>query len=309
MKRSGKFHQFFYYALWLSKVMAGTRDPLVNTMLINYECNLRCKHCSIAAHLDKLTGPISMSFDTAVVEMKKFYEAGARILFFEGGEPTLWRDGNKTLSDLIAVGKEIGYFVIGYTTNGTRRIIGESDVISISIDGPEEIHDTIRGSGAYSALMKNLEEIAHPNIFANMVVNKINKDAVEETIKLVERNPKIKGIMINFLTPPPNSLALDFEEKRKVVNLVIEMKKQGYSVLNTAKALRELLEEDYSEKCPYWLSAFVLPDDSKHFGCPLRGTESCKQCGFNAVREYRLITRGNMETIIQMSGRFALSTQ
>ncbi|MDD1767484.1 MAG: radical SAM protein [Methanomassiliicoccales archaeon] len=309
MSRLGALGQWSYYALWFLRTKVGARTPLVNTMIINYECNLRCKHCSIVAHSDDLPGPHSMSFDLAVREMKRNFDSGARILFFEGGEPTLWHDGGKTLKDLIEAGRRIGYFVIGYTTNGTRDIVEDSDVISISLDGPEDIHDEIRGKGAFKALVENLDRTNHPNVFANMVVTKMNKDHVRETVEIAARNKKIKGIMLNFLTPPPYEIALDHAEKEAVVRLATSLKRQGYPILNTNRALRNLLEEDWSEECPYWASAFVMPDGSEFFGCPLRSTESCKACGFNAVREYRLIVDGNIETITQMSGRFALSTK
>ena len=48
---------------------------------------------------------------------------------------------------------------IGYTTNGTTDIVEDSDVVSISLDGPEEIHDEIRGDGAFEKLMKNLDKV------------------------------------------------------------------------------------------------------------------------------------------------------
>jgi MoaA/NifB/PqqE/SkfB family radical SAM enzyme len=309
MSRVGALGQWTYYAFWFFKTKVGARDSLVNTMIINFECNLRCKHCSIAAHADDLPGPHSMSFDLAVKEMKGYYDRGARILFFEGGEPTLWNENGKTLKDLIKKGKEIGYFVIGYTTNGTTDIVEDSDVVSISLDGPEGIHDEIRGKGSFKKLTENLDKTNHPNVFANMVVTKMNKDNVRETVEVVVKNKRMKGIMLNFLTPPPYEIALEIEEKKRIVDLAMKLKEEGFPILNTDKALKDLLEEDWEEKCPDWASAFVLPDGSKYLGCPLRHTESCKECGFNAVREYRLIIKGNIETIMQMSGRFALSTK
>jgi len=68
-----------------------------------------------------------------------------------------------------------------------------------------------------------------------------------------------------------------------------------------------MLKEDFLELCPDWVSAFVLPDRSHYYGCPMRNTPACKQCGFDAVREYRLITKGSVGTIMQMSRRFAMS--
>lgn len=301
------FRQYSYYAGWFLRSKLGIKRPLVNTMIIHYACNLRCQHCAIAANADKLTDGNSMSFEAVSREMRAEYDKGAKILFFEGGEPTIWKDGGRGLSDLIAEGRRIGYYVIGYTTNGTGRIFEESDVLSVSLDGPREVHDRIRGPGVYDKMMANLEATEHPNIFANMVVMRQNFDRIKETAEIVKANPHIRGLMLNFLTPPPYDIALTREEKVQVVNDALQWRKQKLPILNTERALKELLIEDYSDKCPYWVSSFTLPDGSKYHGCPMQGTESCKQCGFDAVREYRLILAGNIETITKMSRRFALS--
>lgn len=301
--------QIYHYGCWLAKSKLGIKRPLVNTMMITYDCNLNCEHCSIKANREKIPPPHSIGYDDAVEEMQSLYDEGARILFFEGGEPTLWRDGNHDLSDLIRAGREIGYFVVGYTTNGAGRIFDESDVISVSLDGPKEIHDRIRTPGSFDKLMNNLENTDHPNIFANMVVNRLNIERVKETVELVAENESIRGILLNFLTPPPYDIALSKKEKEMVVELAKRLKKGGLPILNTDRALRDLLIEDFRALCPHWVSAFVMPDRSRYFGCPLVNTESCRECGFDAVREYRLITRMNYQTIIQMSRRFALSSR
>jgi len=298
--------QMAYYASWYLKSRMGVRKPLVLTMVITYDCNLACEHCMIRDNLDRIPQPHSIGYEEAIEEMRSLHKEGARILFFEGGEPTLWREGERTLDDLIAAGKRMGYYVTGYTTNGTATIFEKSDVISVSLDGPREIHDRIRAPGVYDKLMDNLASIDHPNIFANMVVNKTNIDHVEETVRLVADHDRLSGIMINFLTPPPYDIALSMEEKEKVIGMLIDLKDQGLPILNTTKALEELLIEDYGDLCPLWMSAFVMPDRTRHYGCPFAG-ESCKRCGFDAVREYRLITKGNYQAITQMSKRFALS--
>ena len=307
MSPASSLRQYSYYAGWFLRAKFGIKRPLVNTMIIHYACNLRCQHCSIVANVDKLPGAHSMSFRDISEKMAEEYDQGSKILFFEGGEPTIWKDGDKGLVDLIAEGRRIGYYVIGYTTNGTGRIFEESDVISISLDGPKQTHDRIRGPGTYDMLMENLERTTHPNIFANMVVMKPNLDVIKETAEVVRGNKHIRGLMLNFLTPPPYEIALSHEEKVQVVSDALKWRKEKLPILNTERALKELLIEDYSQKCPYWVSSFTLPDGTHYNGCPMKGTDSCKQCGFDAVREYRLIVAGNIETITKMSRRFALS--
>ena len=161
--------------------------------------------------------------------------------------------------------------------------------------------------GTYDKLMANLDKVKHNNVFANMVLMKDNKDSLRQTVEAVAANQHIRGIMLNFITPPPNDQALTLDEKRKLVEEALKMKKEGLPILNGTKALKEMLIEDYTEQCPAWASAFVLPDRSHHYGCPMRGTEACKKCGFVAVREYSLIVRGNPTAIREMSSRFAYS--
>lgn len=300
--------QTTYYGIWLLKGMLGFKKPLATTMIITYNCNLRCEHCQIADGLPSIPQPHKISYDDAVEEMKASYARGARVIFFEGGEPTQWSDGERTLPDLIKAAKGIGFFVTGYTTNGTNVFYTESDVISVSLDGPREVHDSIRSKGVYDRMMENLSEVEHRNVFANMVVMPDNKHAIRETAQIVKENPRINGLMINFLTPPPAAKVLSLEEKRKVIEEVSALKREGYPILNSRKALKELLTEDYSGRCAFWASEFVLPDRTRLYGCPMRG-ESCRHCGFNAVREYSLITRGSISTILSMAGRFGLSTR
>ena len=297
-----------YYAGWLIRSYLGNKRPLVSTIIIHYKCNLKCQHCSIAANQEIMPYPRSISFENASKDMQETFDRGARILFFEGGEPTIWTDGDKDLSDLIEEGRRIGYYVIGYTTNGIGKIFEQSDVVSVSLDGPREIHDLIRGPGVFDRLMENLGRTKHTNIFANMVVTRKNIDRVRATAEVVAKTPSVRGMMINFLTPPPYDISLTLEQKKKVVEEVRALKKEGLPIVNSNNALKELLFEDYSKKCPYWISSFTMPDGRKYHGCPMEGTESCKNCGFDAVREYRLITRGDIGTISKMS-RFALSKQ
>jgi tetratricopeptide (TPR) repeat protein len=151
---------------------------------------------------------------------------------------------------------------------------------------------------------------AHYNLGMALLAAGAGDRALEhlrETVQVVADNPHINGIMINFLTPPPDSQALTLSEKEKIVAQAFQLKREGFPILNTDRALKEMLVEDFEEKCPYWVSGFVLPDRSHYYGCPMRGTKACKQCGFNAVREYYLITKGSPSVISQMSNRFAFS--
>jgi len=299
--------ELFDYAIWWIGSFLGNRTPLVSTIIIQYGCNLRCKHCSIHSGGADI-GDNKLSYDEIVDELKLQYKNGARIAYFEGGETTMWSDGDRNLGDLIRAAKRIGYNNVGYTTNGTKKLFIGSDVISVSIDGPRKIHDAIRGEGVFNELMKNVAATQFRGaIYANMVIQKDNMDHIEETAKIVKDNKKLAGIIFNFITPPPYDLALTIEEKKKAVAVIRELKKKGYPVLNSKMGLELLAEEDWSVKCPYYVTVFMIPGGSHHNGCPMHDTDSCKHCGFAAVREYYLVKKGNPFTIMEMSSMFALS--
>ena len=298
--------QFCGLAKWWLLARVGRKNPLVNTMVIHSACNLRCKHCTIASQNDVLEKN-KMTYDEIIEEMKFRFKSGARIAYFEGGEPTMWKDSGKDLGDLIKESKAIGYYNVGYTTNGTGKIFTESDIISVSLDGPREIHDEIRQEGVFDKLMENLKNLEFSgSVFANMVIQKDNLAHIEETAKVVRDSDRIDGIIFNFLTPPPYELAVTADQKKVAVDTIRRLKAEGYPVLNSKKGLELLTEEDWGDKCPHYLSAFTILGH-RIDGCPLKGTDSCKECGFSAVREYYLIDRGSPSTITEMSSMFALS--
>lgn len=308
----GKGSQLMGYAKWWLLSKMGRKSPLVDTVVLFYRCNLRCRHCAIAdtlaAHPER---DITVSFENAVKELKARYEEGARIAYFEGGETTLWQDGDKDLGSLIDAAHEIGYYNVGYTTNGTTgRIYTNSDVISVSLDGPKEVHDLIRGEGVYDKLMETLANLKFSgSVYANCVLQRDNLDRIEETAKVVKDNPRLTGIIFNFLTPPPYEITPNAEERKKAVEEIERLMKEGYPILNSKKGLKLLAEEDWDSRCPRYISSFALPDGSQKFGCPSTGTDSCKHCGYAAVREYYLIGRGNLGTIAELSSVFAMGKE
>ena len=121
--------QFMGYAKWWILSKCGRKSPLVITMGIGYACNLRCRHCHIDSMLKANPGmKAAQTYEEIVSDLESRYMSGARIAYFEGGETTVWKDGDRDLGDLIDAAKRIGYYNVGYTTNGTTgRIFTNSD--------------------------------------------------------------------------------------------------------------------------------------------------------------------------------------
>ena len=77
--------------------------------------------------------------------MENAWNRGFRELYFSGGEPMLWRDGERTLVDLIAKAKQIGFFHVHVYTNGLLGIETSADLVWVSMDGLPETFKKRRG--------------------------------------------------------------------------------------------------------------------------------------------------------------------
>ena len=113
-----------------------------------------------------------MTYEQVREHLQKSYDAGSRFVDFEGGEVTIWRDGDRTINDLIDLAKEIGFFSCTITTNAQLPFKGShADSIWVSLDGTGSFHEEVRGKGTFARLEKNIAECGHKHLSVNMVVN------------------------------------------------------------------------------------------------------------------------------------------
>jgi MoaA/NifB/PqqE/SkfB family radical SAM enzyme len=128
------------------------------------------------------------------------YDMGVRILFFCGGETFLWKDGEKTVRDLVIEAKEMGFLIVNVVTNGTYPInLPEADLILLSLDGDRDRHNIIRGD-TYDRIMKNIEAASSDNICFYMAINQINKDYVRHVCETARDTKNVRAVSFNFHT-------------------------------------------------------------------------------------------------------------
>lgn len=307
--------QLFYLGFWFLRArFFGRRAPLQTVLFITDKCNLRCKHCSVYGS----AGYKQRSFEDIVADMRYSYKQGSRFIDLEGGEPTLWKEGNRTINDLIDKALEIGFFSITVTTNAQQDFSWiHPQSIWVSMDGVGEYHDRIRGEGTFARLEENISKfLSHqgsndnskiqnskfPSICVNMVVNALNYESLDAAMEYAKSNPAIEQISINFHTPYPGTeyLMLPPEKKAELIDKVLEYKRKGYPIMNSRSGLKlmkrnALGEIQLGKEC--FVTNFIYTDGSRGL-CLGYGTEQCRVCGFCMAGEMASVWSFKLDTLL-----------
>ena len=291
-----KFSSFLHFAAFgVKTILFRGKKPILGTVIITDKCNLKCKHCSV----NNITA-IMHPYEKVKGEMEQLYQMGVRILFFCGGETFLWRDGDKTLRDLVIEAKRMGFLIVNTVTNGTFPLdLPEADLILLSVDGNREKHNLIRGD-TYDKIMENVKNATSDNICFYMAINQLNKETVRDVCIAARDTKNVRAVSFNFHTPYPDTreLALTKEDKAACCEVIKQMMKEGAPVFNLKSAFPYLIENKFPTPC----HQCVVIEDGKVSVCGrcIDVPGLCEECGYFFVAEYTLLFRGNLKVIFEM---------
>ncbi|MCQ2295428.1 MAG: radical SAM protein [Bacteroidales bacterium] len=287
--------QLCYLAQWFVRAkFFGRRAPMQSVLFISDRCNLSCKHCSVYNH----TNPITKTYEQIRQELLYCYSLGSRFVDFEGGEPFLWRDGDKTVDDLCDLAHQLGFFSCTITTNAQKPFPNShADSIWVSLDGVGQYHERVRGEGTFARLEQNIASANHRALSVSMSVNTLNQECLTQVLDYVKNSPYISQIAFNFHTQFPGSeyLTLPQADRERVIDTIISYKRKGYPVMNTCAGLRKMKQLNFKKRC--WMTNYVLTDGSKH-SIPVCGeADGCQHCGFSMAGEMASLFQFHPEVI------------
>jgi MoaA/NifB/PqqE/SkfB family radical SAM enzyme len=228
---------------------------------ITNRCTLRCKHCFV--YRDGNPNEQSGEMDTPTMlgklsELQRLH--GIQLMLWMGGEPLLrpdvLREGAKLFSRNTV------------TSNGTLDLIELPNcTYVISVDGPPELNDSIRGKGSFEKVMNTLSSIPEqfsPTVMCQCVVTRQNEDSLEELICLL-RQTKAQGMTFSFYVPPKIDDSYltwgSLERREKAVHEVMKLKERYPDfVWNKDRSLELMLSKNskaVTDDCP--AKRYVLP--------------------------------------------------
>ena len=262
--------------------------PLAMVNITN-RCTLRCKHCFVFREGNpNIPKKNEMPAEIMIKEIKKYKRRyGIYSMVWMGGEPLLRKD-------VLKLGVKVFPRNV-VTTNGTLPLInlGPKTKWVISLDGPEEINDEMRGNGCFKKVIKNLNSLPDDftgHLQCQCVVTKKNEHVFEELIDIIIRETPIRGFLFSFYVPRKNDTSefawKSLKERDFAVKKAHAMKKKYPNfILNKELAFELLLSQNalaITNNCPMkkYLLPLYLGDEGFEIPFCCHGNDvDCDLCG------------------------------
>lgn len=263
---------------------------------VTNRCNLACEHCFVYRddNPNETQGPRREPTDdeicTTLAALRDRHGIG--FMLWMGGEPLL-------RPRLLERGVKL-FRHNNVVTNGTRPLIdlGPDVLYVVSLDGPEDVNDSVRGKGTYQRVMRTLREI--PDSLTSPVqvqctVTRRNQDRLEELVEAVAAT-KAGWMTFSFYVPGADDtgdLAWPTLEDRMVAVGEVMRLKDAYPgfVRNRRRSLELMAPETAPAVTAGCLARKLLLPlylDEDHFTTPFccYGNDvDCGRCGAWVVFE------------------------
>ena len=217
------------------------RTPFFVSWAITNRCNKKCKYCNIwNVNSEELNTKQVLSI------IDELSQLGTQMVHFTGGEPLLRED----------IGVILDYchkkhILTSINSNGSlvpQRIdeLISLNLLGLSLDGPAEVHDYIRGEGAYREVIEAINIAKHKGKEVRMliVLSQSNLNAIDFLLE------KAREFDAPVLFQPATHLLLggdnknpitpeDREYKRAIIELIAKKRKTKY-IGNSVSGLKFL---------------------------------------------------------------------
>jgi MoaA/NifB/PqqE/SkfB family radical SAM enzyme len=254
---------------------------------VTNHCNLACQHCFIFRDGNPNDSAGEMKPERMLSELRRLRDRhGVRSMMWMGGEPMLrWRT--------IAQGLSI-FEKNTITTNGTVPLkdFGPDLTYVISLDGPREVNDPVRGEGSFDRVMKTVAAIPDgfsSTVMVQCVLHRQNQHRLEELVH--ELLPtRIQGLTFSFYVPRAGEVSPraweTLEDREAAVDIVFELKRRYPDfVWNSTRSLelmRPATAKLVTDHCPMQQTMLPLYIEGEEFTTPFccYGNDvDCDRCG------------------------------
>lgn len=220
----------------------GARYPLFVSYSLTYRCNGKCDYCAV----DSQSVP-EMEFSTIVNILRQMVHLGLMRISLTGGEPLLHPEFSRVVGLLHDLGVDATCNTNGFLVEQHLNALSQLKSVTVSVDGPREVHDAARGEGAYekaisgiALLKKNRIPVRIAAVLSDHNVERID-DLADVAAKLgvpLVVQPAWDHLLGSCLPNPHMPSAQDMQ---KAITRLIELKKHNALILNSNSCLDHYL--------------------------------------------------------------------
>ena len=226
------------------------KSPFQMTLSLTNRCNFRCTYCEIPLqHRDEMTTPEWLA---AIDELRAGGMCRASII---GGEPLLRKDAGEIVRHLKRRGVHASMNTNGWLVAERIEQIEELDLVCVTLDGPESVHDRQRHPGSYVRVLSAIEALRRRGIqtVTMTVVTPAGIDHVEHVLDIAREH----GITAYFQlehdkhmdVSQPISPELSQSRVAELARHLRDLKRRGLPVGNSYAALERQAAERYLVTC------------------------------------------------------------
>ena len=238
---------------------------------VTSKCNLNCEHFYLKKTKNPKKDLTDKEWEKIFLEQKK---KGITMVHLTGGEPAL-------RPNVIKAADRIFDFV-AVVSNGTVKI--PEDIqrrIFVSIDGPKEIHNKIRGGDFFDKILKNIKD--DKRVILTPTLTTTNHRYIDDMIKIA-RDSNVDGITFSTYTShnaKNDPLLLKGKELDWTIQKLKAALKNNRDILFlTPYTIGLLKSKKYRNTCPFKKDVIAFDARMKvKRPCPLGAGVDCTTCG------------------------------
>lgn len=219
------------------------RIPLLVNWEITQRCNARCRYCNI---WDSASGELDTEKVLSIIQELSLL--GTRMIHFTGGEPLLREDIGTILDYCRQKNISTAMNSNGSLVPARIKAIGTLDLLGLSLDGPEEVHDYIRGEGSYRKTIEAISMVRATDIKLRLLVtlSKCNLGAVDFLLEKASQfdAPLIFQPATELLlgAETDNPIAPEAQRYKQIIRELIARKKSTKYIANSVSGLKFLYD-------------------------------------------------------------------
>lgn len=257
-------------------------------------CNLDCAHCFVYRASNPNRPRDKMDDATLQYQLRALRDRhGIESMLFMGGEPMIRRR---------LVLQAVKLFPrSSIVTNGTYGIPSvPGHLVTVSLDGPEELNDRIRGAGVFQRVKRAVfgrDPGDGTTVLLQMTLTRSNAEGLEAFVEEVKDWP-VDGVAFTFYVPAANDTSGlawdDLRERDAVIDRVIALKRRYPGVVKSNPGALERMRsgvclESTGERGERCLMRRMLPlyvgegGSFERTFCCYGNDVDCSRCGAYSV--------------------------